>query len=153
MDGPGSAPPLPRWMSMPWFCRPRWSPKARRTARPRTRWFRPALECLEDRLALSTFQVTNTNDSGAGSLRQALLDANAAVGETDTIEFAILGDGLHTITPLSPLPTITDPVVIDGYCQPGSSPNTLAVGDNAVLTIELDGNSAGTDANGLTITA
>ena len=38
---------------------------------------------------------------------------------------------------------ITDPVVIDGYTQPGSSPNTLANGDNAVLLIELDGSNAG----------
>lgn len=36
---------------------------------------------------LATFQVTNTNDSGAGSLRQAILDANAAAG-ADIIEFS-----------------------------------------------------------------
>jgi hypothetical protein len=36
---------------------------------------------------LATFSVTNTNDSGAGSLRQAILDANAAAG-ADTIEFS-----------------------------------------------------------------
>jgi hypothetical protein len=35
------------------------------------------------------------------------------------------------------LPAITDTVIIDGYSQPGASPNTLAVGDNAVLKIEL----------------
>src|SRR5437868_2137718 len=47
---------------------------------------RPTVECLEDRLVLSTFNVMNTNDSGAGSLRQAILDANANVGP-DTIAF------------------------------------------------------------------
>ncbi len=60
----------------------------------------------------------------------------------DTISFNIPGTGLHTITPLSVLPTITDPLVIDGYTQPGSSPNTLAVGDNSLHRIELNGNGA-----------
>ena len=36
----------------------------------------------------ATFSVTNTNDSGAGSLRQAIIDANASPG-TDTIAFNI----------------------------------------------------------------
>ena len=38
-----------------------------------------------------------------------------------------------------PLPTIEEPVIIDGYSQPGARPNTLAVGNNAVLKIELSG--------------
>ena len=46
----------------------------------------------------TTFTVTNTNDSGAGSLRQAILDANANPGG-DTIAFGIPGAGVHTITP------------------------------------------------------
>jgi len=52
----------------------------------------------------ATFTVTNTNDSGPGSLRQAILDANGNPG-LDTIQFAIPGPGVHTITPLTPLPT------------------------------------------------
>src|SRR5262249_35843790 len=51
----------------------------------------------------------------------------------------------------SALPTITDPVVIDGYTQPGSSPNTLPDGDDAVLLIELNRGDLG--IHGLTITA
>jgi hypothetical protein len=47
------------------------------------------------------FTVTNTNDSGAGSLRQAILDANTMGG--GTINFTILGAGVHTITPLTVL--------------------------------------------------
>ena len=43
-----------------------------------------------------TFTVTNTNDAGAGSLRQAILDANASAG-ADDIVFAIPGPGVHTI--------------------------------------------------------
>ena len=101
------------------------------------------------------YNVINTSDSGTGSLRQAILDANAHINVStpDTISFAIPGSGLKTIMPLTALPTITDPVVIDGYTQPGASPNALAVGDNAVLLIELDGSSAGSDASCLVITA
>ena len=54
-----------------------------------------------------TFTVTNTNDSGPGSLRQAMLDANASTGTTDTIAFNIPGAGPHTIQPASLLPTVT----------------------------------------------
>ena len=99
------------------------------------------------------FTVTNTNDSGTGSLRQAILDANAAAG-ADNIKFAIPGDGPHTISPNSELPDITDSVTIDGYTQLGSSKNTLAQGaSNAVLKIELDGTNAGVQATGLSVNA
>ncbi|MEO8959710.1 MAG: right-handed parallel beta-helix repeat-containing protein [Rudaea sp.] len=97
----------------------------------------------------TTFTVTNTYDSGAGSLRQALLDANA-MQVTDgmacaphTIQFAIAGAGVHTIQPISPLPPLQIPVTLDGYSQPGTSMNTLSEGDNAKLAIELDGSLAG----------
>src|SRR4051794_28448841 len=81
------------------------------------RRFRPSLELLEDRSLLSTFTVTNTADAGPGSFRQALLDANALAG-LDTVAFSI-GSGVQTIRPNSALPTITDPLVIDGTTQPG----------------------------------
>jgi hypothetical protein len=71
----------------------------------------------------TTFTVTNTNDSGAGSLRQAILDANANAG-VDLITFSI-GSGLKTISPASSLPTISDPVVIDGTTQPGFAGSPL----------------------------
>ncbi len=98
----------------------------------------------------ATFTVANTNDSGPGSLRQAILDANATSG-ADTIVFNIPGPGVHTISPLSALPPLTDDagVTIDGYTQPGASPNALAVGDNAVLLVELNGALAGTMSTGL----
>src|SRR5262249_60903303 len=76
------------------------------------------------------------------SLRQAILDANANPG-LDTIAFNIPGAGVHTITPATPLDTITEAVTIDGYTQPGSSMNTDPVATNAVLLIELDGSVAG----------
>lgn len=120
------------------------------------------LALINDNLLLSRkvqaagFVVTNTNDSGAGSLRQAILDANAnGIGVVDTISFNIPGGGVKTIKPASPLPVITTPTTIDGYTQPGASANTLAIGDNAVLLIELDGTNAGTgiSAVGLSIKA
>lgn len=93
-------------------------------------------------LAAATFTVINTDDSGAGSLRQAILDANANLGQ-DTITFNIPGPGVHTIIPTTALPDVTDSVVIDGYTQPGASANTLADGDNAVLLVELNGSNIG----------
>ena len=100
----------------------------------------------------SVFTVTNTGDSGPGSLRQAILEANNHTGHTvpDVIQFNIQGSGVQTISPLSQLPDVTDVVIIDGYTQTGSTPNTSAVGNNAVMLIEINGN--GTVYDGLTIT-
>ncbi len=96
------------------------------------------------------YVVTNTNDSGVGSLRQAIINANTFPEnpDGDLIHFDIPGSGVQTITPLSPLPLISQAVTIDGYTQPGSSPNTLTSGDNAVIEIEIDGAGSG-GANGL----
>src|SRR5437870_7946756 len=77
--------------------------------------------------AAATFTVTNTNDSGAGSLRQAIIDSNANSG-ADTIDFNIAGT--PTIQPQSQLPANTDPVTIDGTTQPGFSGSPI---------VELDG--------------
>jgi hypothetical protein len=87
----------------------------------------------------TTFVVTNTNDSGPGSLRGAIQAANLNPSGSSVIDFDIPGSGVHTIEPLTALPTITQQVTINGYSQPGSSPNTLAVGDNAVILIDLNG--------------
>ena len=108
-------------------------------------------------LGATTYTVTNTNDSGAGSLRQAITDANGNAG-ADAIHFNIPGSdpgcdggGVCTIAPLSALPTFTDAVTIDGYTQPGAAVNTAANGTNAVLKIALSGANFGADA--LTIDA
>src|SRR5687767_13513892 len=68
-----------------------------------------------------TFTVNSTADPGSGTcdatectLREAMDAANAAPG-LDTIDFNIPGAGPHTITPASAFPTITTPVIIDGY--------------------------------------
>ncbi|MBI3853154.1 MAG: HYR domain-containing protein [Verrucomicrobia bacterium] len=124
-----------------------------KTSKTRIRWF-----CLTSLGALiqlvlsvgshaATFTVTTTADSGSGSLRQAITNANFNLG-ADTIAFNIPGTGPHTIQPLSALPTITDPVIVDGYTQSGASPNTMVEGDNTVLKIVLDGSLAGDDLAG-----
>ncbi len=109
---------------------------------------------LEERALLSTFTVVNTLDDGSnGSLRWAILEVNADKSKAaDTIDFNIPGTGPFTITPLSALPAITHPVVVDGYSQPGSSANTLAHGENAVILVQLSGASAGF-SSGLQIVA
>jgi hypothetical protein len=62
------------------------------------------------------FVVTTTADSGVGSLRQAITDANAA-SDADTISFAIVTTGIPQITPATNLPAVTNPVTIDGTTQ------------------------------------
>lgn len=68
-----------------------------------------------------TFIVTNTNDSGPGSLRQAISNANAHPNgsNADAISFSITGSGIHTVPLASALPDITEAVLIDGWTQPG----------------------------------
>jgi hypothetical protein len=66
-----------------------------------------------------TFVVKNINDTGTDSLRQAIINANSNTGGTDTITFNIPPGAPFTISLNSPLPAITDPVIIDGTSQPG----------------------------------
>lgn len=86
--------------------------------------------------------VQNVNDQGPGSLRDAIHCANSTSG-TDTIQFAIPGPGVHTIRPLSPLPALVDPVIVDGTTQPAAQCSDDGV---HILLIELDGALAGGDA-------
>jgi CSLREA domain-containing protein len=109
--------------------------------------------------AAGTFTVNNILDPGNGTcdaiactLREAITAANANPG-ADLINFNIPGAGVKTIAPTSALPIITEAVTIDGYTQPGAAENTLALGDDAVLLIELNGTSAGALTIGLNLTA
>ncbi|MDB9313625.1 S8 family serine peptidase [Spirulina sp. CS-785/01] len=95
--------------------------------------------------------VTNTNDSGAGSLRAVLEWANANPG-TDLISFNIpttdpgynATTNTFTIQPLSALPKITDAIILDATTQPGLTNKPM---------IELDGSLAGNETHGLHIRA
>src|SRR5262245_25859851 len=77
----------------------------------RRRSFALQVLLLEDRTTPTTFWVLNTNDSGADSLRRAILDSNANPG-ADIIAFSIADAGIHTINLESALPAIADAVTI-----------------------------------------
>lgn len=99
--------------------------------------------------AAATWAVTTAADAGPGSLRQALLDANGRPGR-DRIVFDVPGAGPHVIAVLSPLPVVTDPVVIDGFTQPGAGGFPCDRPDWRPA-IELAGHNAGPGADGLVL--
>jgi hypothetical protein len=103
----------------------------------------------------ATFVVNNTNDAATGSLREALTFAQTCAGGPHVVTFAIPGPGPHTIQPLSPLPAmICNDNVIDGYSQPGASPNSDAgPTNNANIQIILNGSSCPATCNGLIMSA
>ena len=92
--------------------------------------------------------VSNANDAGPGSLRQAVIDANNNTGVVDTVTFAVQGS---TIALLSPLPVIVEPVTLNGLktgacgqsgpavgidggnLAPGSGPGLLVTGGNTTI--------------------
>ena len=90
----------------------------------------------------NTYSVTTTADSGAGSFRQAILDANAHAG-LDTVQFNIPGLGVQTISLVTTV-TATDSVLIDGTTQPGYSGKPL---------IELLGPGSASTVDGITLNA
>jgi trimeric autotransporter adhesin len=123
-------------------------------------------------LAISTFTVNRTtNESDASTadgvcdfdatraeaqctLKATIQQANANPAEADLIRFNIPGDTtkVKTIRPTSELPAITQSVTINGYTQPGSQENTRAKGAiSAVPKVQLDGSTAGIDADGLIV--
>ena len=96
-----------------------------------------------------TLTVTNSLDSGAGSLRAALttisLDSVCS-GSPYLVNFNIGTPpaGPIVLQPASPLPAINCTTTIAGYTQPGSTPNTLGAldGSNAAIRIVVDGVNA-----------
>ena len=105
--------------------------------------YRPGVDLLEERVVLATHWVLNTADAGPLSLRQAILDSNSDLTTPRFIKFSISSGPCSTISPLSPLPPVTQPVTIDGTTEPGSG---------GLPAIQLNGSSAGV-ANGLLIQA
>lgn len=134
-------------------------PGGRATHCPRTsRQLAPLLEALERRTVLSTIVTVDTTSDvldgdtssiaalqanagsdGRISLREAVMAANQTANgpDPDEIRFDVPGPGPHSIQPSSALPVVTDPVIIDGYTQPGASRATEAA--RAEIAIELDG--------------
>lgn len=97
-------------------------------------------------LSANTYTVINTNDSGSGSLRQAIQNANSNPGN-DTIVFNITGMAPHTISISSSLPSLTNAgTVIDGSTQPANG--STATGPRIVVS----GNGFN-NGHGLTISA
>jgi parallel beta-helix repeat protein len=92
------------------------------------------------------FDVSNLNDSGAGSFRQAILDANANAG-ADQITFSVAG----LVTLASALPNITEQVDIQGQTAPGyvAGAPTFQVHLAASLNILLVSGTTGTIINGI----
>jgi titin len=109
-----------------------WRPKSDQAQAPRPqagkpkrrrRRVQPQVEALEDRRLLAVLIVTNTLDSGLGSLRQAILDADDTQRNPgqNTILFNISNSGtVQTIAPASQLPALTDPdgIILDGTSEP-----------------------------------
>jgi hypothetical protein len=93
--------------------------------------------------------VNTTADTGAGSLRQAISDADAAAGPSSIIFNIPTSDpgydpvaGTWSILPASALPALTQPVTLDAAIQPGYSTHPVIV---------LDGANAGAGVTGLTL--
>lgn len=112
------------------------------------------LQNLEPReVPANIISVQNTNDSGPGSLRDAILNANS--DPADNIIVFVIGSGfadsgVKTIDLTSQLPAITGTTTIDGYSQPGAVPNSLDVGNNARMRIVLN-RSSGTYSTGILV--
>ena len=133
-----------------WSSEPNRKGRDRRSQPPRgpaapRRSFLPWLEALEDRTVPSTITVSNLLDSGPGSLRQAVLDANSLAG-ADRIRFAPAArDGTIVLT--SGQLNITDDLTIDG---PGQNRLTLS-GNNASRVFHISGGTTDVEIKDLTI--
>lgn len=123
---------------------------ARRCGRSARRGFAPTCEPMEARTLLAALWVTDPGDNGGvnpapfagtGTLRQAIVDADATSGAS-TIDFNLGGGGHQVITLASAPPPITNTVTIDGTSQPGYAGKPL---------VEINGN--GLDINILTLQA
>jgi hypothetical protein len=99
-------------------------------------------------ISMATFAVTNTNDSGAGSLRQAITSADASTGNNIINFSGLFDDGLaHTISLTGGGLSITDDISIQGR-----NPNLLTISDDSASRVFDITSGATATINGLTIT-
>ncbi len=107
-----------------------------------------AIEQLLDRTLPSSFSVLNLNDSGMGSLRQAIVDANAHLGP-DLISFGVAG----TIQlSAGALPAITEKVDINGTTAPGfAGTPVVAVNFNQLGGLVFNPGSVGSALRSLSL--
>jgi hypothetical protein len=102
-------------------------------------------ETLEDRRVLATFTVLNTNDAGAGSLRQAIIDSNAAAG-ADTIDFAAAVQGATiNLTTLMDATSVTGLVITDDLAIDASAGARVTISGNNTFRIFKIDDGAATD--------
>ncbi len=125
--------------------------------RPQRRRWQPLLDDLEGRQLLSTFNVTNNSDdtdpTGTGSLWQAIYDSNNAPGSTPNIINFEIPSGSLEIKVTTALPLITQPIVINGFTQSGTTAPTPGIelnGEN-VAGVGLELNTSGSTVEGLAI--
>ena len=85
---------------------------------------------------INAILVSNTDDSGPGSFRNAIEYSNLNEGR-DSMVFNILGEGVSNNCTINAIANNTDPLVMDGYTQPGTAKATEST--PATLLIELDG--------------
>jgi hypothetical protein len=126
------------------LCTTRIQPRSTRARNTRTRKNRLHLECLEDRSLPSTFTVLNLADSGAGSLRQMILDAESNPGP-DVIIFAKSVRGTITLT--GGQLNIASDLTIDG---PGANALTIS-GNNSSRIFNVIGGADTSGAIAVTI--
>lgn len=113
-------------------------------------------EVFGDPPSPATFTVTNTNDSGPGSLRQAIIDANNSSSTFRTIMFNISstlgnfidGSQLFIIQPRTPLPNLSSGVSIDGATQTDFSGDTNPHGPEIILNGSLQASGPGLSLSG-----
>ena len=109
-------------------------------------WFFPRLDVLENRCVPTTFTVTNLNDAGAGSFRQAMLLANASL-EADTILFSVTG----SLNLLSDLPSIVDRVDINALSTQSPATPTFEIQASGFAGLVFDTGSKGSSLKGLAV--
>jgi hypothetical protein len=99
------------------------------------------LFCASASVSATVFTVTSTDDSGPNTLRAVITTLNGSAGP-HVVNFNLSGancdgSGVCTINLMTDLPCVTQVVNINGYSQPGASPNNLAVGSDAALKVRL----------------